>query len=67
MKTEILVEMTTLKIYRISPDANKLIPDSYFDSLNKEIENLKKIHSSFLSEEYSSKTNEYEILIIFKE
>lgn len=60
MKTEILVEMTTLKIYRISPDANKLIPDGYFDCLNKEIENLKKSHTSFLFEEYTSNKNEYE-------
>ena len=66
MKTEILVEMATLKIYKIRPIENKNIEDDYFNRLQGEIEKLKKNNSSFSCEEYNANSNDYEKLIVFK-
>lgn len=65
MKTEILVEMATLKIYRICPKENQDIADEYFKGLEVEIENLKKSNSSFTCDVINSNSNKYEKVIVF--
>ena len=66
MKTEILVEMTTLKIYRIYPEKNRDIPDDFLEILNEEIENLKNSNSSFSCIVVDAISNQYEKLIVFQ-
>lgn len=66
METEIIIEIDTLKIYKIHPTVNRDISEDYFEKLHGEIEKHKNLNSSFSCEVYNANSNDYEKLVVFK-